>query len=213
MRSIEDMAPDALPNSYDSTEAVVQGAGKYEQIGDDAADKILTSMLDNVNFEQRAAVVIADLNPGVGNMFQAFMKAKQDQRVPLFFLCVCESTVHLDWCRSTWVDTLVANFQEGKLNIPGAHPQAATPPSDILETLPPKPQLKLLTYVESPQKPHPTGLAIPADVVNTWYNHGTYGVAFREFYDKLVELYGPMDQPRGSNRALSPPCPSPPVLP
>jgi hypothetical protein len=69
MVSVEDLDPTSLPASVDTTGAVVQGARKFEQIGGDAADKLMTALFEGATIDSRSALIVVDLNVGVGNMF------------------------------------------------------------------------------------------------------------------------------------------------
>ncbi len=55
---------------------VGQGAQKYQQIGMDAYAKLIASALQGVEFKSRKAVVVLDLNTGVGESLDAYCMVK-----------------------------------------------------------------------------------------------------------------------------------------
>ena len=57
----EDVQADALPRSTDDGSATVQGASKVQQIGKDAALKIMQGILDGAEIPIRSTVMIVDL--------------------------------------------------------------------------------------------------------------------------------------------------------
>ena len=197
MRIIEDMSPFALPSSYDdSSSNQVQGAARMEQIGDEAADKILSNLMECVEFPGRTAVLILDLSPQVGNFFSATMKLKQSMNTPVFYMAVCDSEVHYDWFLKYWTDELVTNFQKGSFKIAGFNPKESEPPAVSQEVAPEKPTLNVMTWLPDRDgcPGYPQGVAVPKSMVDSWYQHPIFGKAFREFYDQVVLACGTGDR-------------------
>jgi hypothetical protein len=197
MRTVEDLDPSALPSTYDDSSGKnnVQVATKYMQIGEDAADKIIGGMLQNMEFAERSAVLLLDLSPDVGDFCNAFITNKAKYTFPMFYFAACKDEVRLEWFEKTMQEHLVRLFGEGKLNVPGFTPKPKDPPTSLLETAPPKPTLNLMTWLpDHDGKPNfPRGVAIPPAMVDRWYQHVQFGEEFRKFYDDVVELCGSPD--------------------
>jgi hypothetical protein len=60
----QDVSDSALPNSIDSAAVTVQGARKFEQLGPDAASKVIMALLDKAELGERSAVVGAQVFSG-----------------------------------------------------------------------------------------------------------------------------------------------------
>ena len=159
----------------------VQSGKKFEQVGVDAAHKVLQGAFEGMEFDGRKAIVIADVSLGVGDMFQAWVKFKGSYQVPCFFFGVAESDVHKKWFEITHKAKLVEMFNDGSLIIPGFTPAGAEPPKEILEAPPPKPALNIATWLtdktDSPGEPK--GVRIPQ-----------FGKEFRAFVDESVAAFG-----------------------
>ena len=194
MLIIEDMDEKALPTSYDdSADCTVQSGKKFEQVGVDAAHKVLQSAFEGVEFDGRKAIVIADVSLGVGDMFQAWVKFKGSYQVPCFFFFgVAESDVHKKRFEITHKAKLVEMFNNGSLMIPGFTPAGAEPPKEIMEAAPPKPALNVATWLadktDSPGEPK--GVRIPQALMNLYYQHEVFGKEFRAFVDDWVAAFG-----------------------
>ena len=198
MRVVEDLDPSALPTSYDdSTTGTIQHAARYQQIGEDAADKVISTLLQNVDFVERNAVLLIDLSPDVGDFFSAFVSNKVKLNTPMFYFGVCKDDVHLEWFEKTWLEHLAKMFADAKLAVPGFAPKSTEPPASLLESTPPKPQLNIMTWLpDKENKPGcPKGLAIPKSMVDMWYQHPIYGQEFRDFFDTIVQQCGSPDFP------------------
>ena len=110
----------------DSTSSTVQGAKKFEQIGGDAADKVLESLTTGAELGKggRNAFIIVDLHIGVGNFFDGFLARRRASTVPLFYIAAGEDTTTLEWLHKTKLNEIADLFGEDKLVIPG-HVKAA----------------------------------------------------------------------------------------
>jgi hypothetical protein len=93
MLVVEDFDEGALPVSIDDERTSgpsIQGAKKFEQLGSDAWVKVLKAlfggMTDELNNNRRCAIIIMDLSPGVGDLYQDwFKKALCDLALQLFW--------------------------------------------------------------------------------------------------------------------------------
>jgi len=200
MRVVEDMDPNALPVTYDDGHGKfgIGAARKFMQIGEDAAGKMLTGMITNVEFGDKGGVLWLDLNPDVGDFAQAFFNQRGKAHVPTFYYATCRDDVHQEWLEKSLVEYYSREFTEERFTLPGVKPKSRTPPDDLLETPPPKPELNVLTWMpDLPEKRgHPGGVQIPADKVKAWYQHALYGDKFRTFYDLVsTSCITTMDSP------------------
>jgi hypothetical protein len=191
MKLVEDLAPSALPDS-----ARISPANKYMQIGEDAALNLLTGLIDQCEFTDRAAIIILDMNPGVGDVFGAFLNLRIQQTTPLFYYAVCKDEVHMDWFRTTWLDEMTRLYTTSKLAVPGFTPKTKDPPPAILEAAPPKPQLNVLTWLPDQEgRPgYSKGVCVPKTMIEAWYQHPSFGEEFRNVFDSIVQLCGPADR-------------------
>lgn len=191
MKLVEDLAPNALPES-----ARISPAHKFMQVGEDAALNLLQGLIDQAEFTDRAAIVILDLNPGVGDFFGAFLSLRAQQTTPVFYYAVCKDEMHMDWFRTTWIDEMVRLYTAEKLVVPGFSPKPKEPPKAILEAAPPKPELNVLTWLgdQEGRPGYSRGVQVPRQMIDAWYQHPSLGAAFRNFFDEVLQLCGPADQ-------------------
>lgn len=204
MTSVEDIDPGALPMSVDDANVTVQGANKFQQLGVDACEKLLTGMLDNLASTDRHALVIMDLNPDVGDVFAAVQKIRPSyQSLTLHYVATCYTQVHQEWFEHTWINNLARQFENKELVVPGFQPKSYSPPSNLLDEPPPRPPLNLMTWLpdveETPGRPR--GVAVPQTLLAQWYQHPQFGQAFRDFVDTVVMACGSPDGP-ASNTPL-----------
>jgi hypothetical protein len=122
-----------LLGTVDDTAVVtVQGAKRFEQIGSDAADKLLDGIVtgSEVTKMGRSACIVVDLHIGVGNIFDAFVTRRRNSSVPVFYIGAGEDTTTLEWLRKTKRDELADLFGDDKLIVPG-HVKAPKAPWDL----------------------------------------------------------------------------------
>jgi hypothetical protein len=121
MESIEETDPSSLPSGAgDEKDLPVQKGKRFEQIGDDAAEKMLTAMIEGAELNKNI-VIIVDLAPGVGNLTKAFMVIKQRFKgMHLQYFGVCASAMQQEWLHQSLLQKCAADFESGILTIPGA---------------------------------------------------------------------------------------------
>jgi hypothetical protein len=193
---LKDLDPCALPDSIRPEGADVNIAKKFEQIGDDAADKVLCSILDGLECTERLAIVVLDLNPDVGNFFSAFQKARSKfSGLSLHYVGTCYTQMHQEWFEKAWLDQLSQQFASGELIIPGFTPKSLVTPTHILEEAPPKPALSLMTWMgdEEGMAGKPRGVKVPPALLTQWYQHQIFGDQFRTFCDVVIVECGSED--------------------
>ena len=116
----------------DSAVCTVQGAKRFEQIGPDAADKLLDGIVTGSELAKgRSAFIIVDLHVGVGNMFDGFVSRRRGSTVPCFYFGAGEDTTTLEWLQKTKRNDIAELFGDDKLVIPG-HVKAPKDRSGIL---------------------------------------------------------------------------------
>lgn len=184
---VEDLSEESLP-SADSER--VQGGRRFEQLGEDAAMKLLQATIDTVDFGERTMLVLVDVSPGVGNMMTAFVKLKGNR--PMYYFAACESDVHQAWLHETTLSIMQEDFVAGRLTIPGITPAAVTPPDGVIESQPPRPDLQLLVWMaDVPNIPGcPQGVKFPVELLNKWNKHPRFAEPFQTFYDEVRAYCG-----------------------
>ena len=74
LKQVEDLSESALPATTD-TAATIQGGRRYEQIGQSAATKLLSALLEGIELPAGIrAVVVVDTALGVGDFFWAWLE-------------------------------------------------------------------------------------------------------------------------------------------
>lgn len=71
------------------------------QIGTSAATKILDAAIDGVAIDSNAAMFIIDVNPGVGNMFDAFVSKRAAVNYNLQYVAMMQDDVAAEWFNET----------------------------------------------------------------------------------------------------------------
>ena len=141
MREVESLAADALPTST-STE-YISHASKYFQIGQQACENVLTSVLTNAAADTLGpAVLVIDMLVRNGDMLLAFTKERSN-RNNLFYLGFCTDQDELMFCEQVVKDQLVESYESGTALPNGDRLETKVNP-DLLDPLPPKPNLNVL---------------------------------------------------------------------
>lgn len=73
----------------------------FSQIGCNAATKILDAALDGVAVDSNGAMFIIDVNPGVGNMFDAFMAKRASVNYNLQYVAMVHEDLSAEWFQET----------------------------------------------------------------------------------------------------------------
>ena len=181
LQSVEDVDPKALPSTTDS-DSCVKGANKVSQIGHDGMLKLVEAMLGGVPIDNRHAVIFWEVNPGVGNLFDAFVTARSGWNFPTYYMAMMDDHTHYDWLMHNKVSMTADLHLNEKL--PGAiAPMPAEMPQNLLEDPPAVPPLNKLVAVsvQGVKK-----LSMPADFIKLWATHTDFG---EEFQEKLQAFY------------------------
>jgi hypothetical protein len=137
----------------------------------------------------RSGIVILDLNPDVGNFFEAWQKIRMTYpKQNIFYAATCYSASHQEWFSKIWSDAMTKAFTNGAVTIPGFSPKGSEAPSNLYEVPPAKPSLNLLTWMaDDPNNVGiPAGVKVPQEMLTKWYQHEEFGKDFREFYDRVI---------------------------
>ena len=183
---MEDLSEEALPTGTDDKTHPCQ-AEKYQQIGQDAASKILSGALTNAPAEaERAAILIVDPSARTLEFAKAAYELRKTAGQPLYYLGFAENDGQAEWQRfhlSTW---LSEGFLNGSLPLP-AGAQALAPaelPADLVAALPSKPDLGTLTWSNKKQEDGLPTLKTPDKILQAWHDHPEFGESFREWLKK-----------------------------
>ena len=196
MRTVEDLSEDALPTTYDEVDSSgLSAAKKFTQIGEDAAEKLIQGILTNVDFPDRNCIIFVDLNADVGDFLGGFISTRSKTSVPMYYVGICKDAIHQEWFEKTWAETVVKLMTDESLKVPGFVVKSRDPPESLLESPPPKPTLNLMVWLGDQEgKPGcPSGVSIPPDMIDKWYQHPVFGLVFRDFHDKVVATCGSPD--------------------
>jgi hypothetical protein len=197
---VEDVGPDALPavcsgleqNSHRS--ASMFGGRRWEALGVDACVKLLDATVGGLSdIASVSAAVVMDLNPGNGDVLEAFIKRKLTSKLPLFYFSSPLDHTSVEFITDCRVSSLATECEQGLLTIPGLKIETALP-ADATQSAPAPPKLQALVY-----NPETKGVRIPADTARKWGLNEKFGERHR------------MKQPSTDHAPLPhPPPPHPP---
>jgi len=181
MVQVEDFRENALPVSTADRCDRVKGAAKAAQLGEDAMQKVLDAVLEGPDWgvQGKNVLLIMEINPGVGNLLDAVMTRGSSIRMPVHYLGLAESDVHLDWLQRTKLETVRQRHYGGDLVVPGRPQPSKDMPVDLLETPPAPPVLsKLAVKEKTPDGKLNPQLIIPKDLMDTWGGHEKFKEQF-----------------------------------
>ena len=101
MRIPEDLAADACPATTEDQQATVHGSKKVEQIGCDAALKLLDAALEGLSLPQSTALLVCDWHCGVGDVMRAFFERRKAMKNPTFYFWATHDSVLQQWLLHT----------------------------------------------------------------------------------------------------------------
>ena len=182
---VEDFGDDVLPQSTDM-DVRVKGAAKYSQIGEDAMQKVLDAVMEGPDwgkYQGNTVLVLVELNPGVGNLLDAFMTRRAALRMPMHYVGLADNSTHWDWLKQTKAAMLREKHFARDLQVAGHPTPTKEMPSDLLETNPSAPVLNKLTIVEGVGPDKKPRLCIPPDIVSTWAEHEKFKTEFKTFVE------------------------------
>ena len=193
---MEDLSEEALPSSTDDKTHPCQ-AEKHQQIGQDAASKILASALTNAPAEaERAAILIVDPSARTLEFAKAAYELKKTIGLPVYYLGFAETDGQAEWQRVHMSMWLADGFLNGSLPVPAGHQPlaAAELPSELVTAMPPKPDLGTLTWSNKKHEDGLPTLKTPDKILQAWHDHQEFGEPFRDWLKKTRGLI-PLDIP------------------
>ena len=182
LREVENLAADSLPPSTDLRDNHVHGASKVAQVGPQSAGALLEAMLDGVDLSKMKGMLLLDLFPHTGDMLEAFALQQRlySKKVTLGYMGFFDSQTHLTWAETFVKDSLVDKILEGSLNMPNGEKLEKEISPDLLDNLPPKPQLNVLVWTKD------STVSLPTAVVKKWQGHAVVGQQFAEFLEDFT---------------------------
>ncbi|CAJ1437658.1 unnamed protein product [Effrenium voratum] len=167
MVAMESLDPTSLP-SVDGS--YVHGAQKYVQIGGDAAERLLESL------------VVSLLALGFMQMSQ-----KQNNQAMHYVACFSDPE-HNEWFDTYWHEELAMLFQQGNLVVANMDRLTDDPPAEHLEAKPDPPPLKRCVYGKVDGQV--VSVEIPNNVHKEWGHHKD----FKQFAETFVIRNPPAKQ-------------------
>ena len=117
----------ATPSSCWEREAQVHGAKKAEQLGVDAALKLLQSMISGAALPPRSVLLICDPNLLTGDFVRAFLKIIPEVGVPVRFFGAMPSEGHAQWI-NMMTEEFLLGLNENGIVLPGLQFPIEKPP-------------------------------------------------------------------------------------
>ncbi len=122
---VEDVGPDALPAVCSGLEqnshrnASMWGGRRWEALGVDACGKMLDATVGGLtDIASVSAAVVMDLNPGNGDVLEAFIKRKLTSKLPLFYFSSPLDHTSLELIMDCSVASLATECEAGSLTSP-----------------------------------------------------------------------------------------------
>jgi hypothetical protein len=184
MRQPEDLNPSAVPLCTDVDAVGPQGSHRWQQIGVDAALKLLDGMVDDsfVKVPEPTSLLICDLSLQVGDLARAFLQKRKSLNLASFFFGATHDAVTLDWLQHDLRDTAVSEFLSGGLTIPGKKAPAMDLPPDLIHQMPVAPTFNICVLRGG-------RLCVPEAVVGRWAL-SSQGPDFQAWLNKFHEEFG-----------------------
>eukprot|EP00959_Pyramimonas_sp_CCMP1952_P470248 9496306-Pyramimonas_sp.AAC.5 len=200
LQIVEDVDPKALPSTTDS-DGNVKGANKVSQIGQDGMLKLIEAMLDGAPINNRHAVIFWEVNPSVGNMFDAFVTARSGWNFPSYYLAMVDDPTHCEWLVHQKTAMAADLHINEKLQIGAIAALPVEMPRSLLEDPPTVPPLNKLVAVSV----HGVmKLSMPADFIKQWATHPDFGDTFQEKLQAFYSEFGNFSAHSDEDVALTP---------
>ena len=85
MRKVEDVSANALPSSIDDV-TYVQGALKFEQLGQQCMGMIFDSTFTDMSAQNKSAMIIVDFRTAVGDSLLAFFDKRRSYNMMMYYM-------------------------------------------------------------------------------------------------------------------------------
>ena len=207
MEQWQEIQPDSLPSSVSDADVLVKGPLKMQQIGKDAAEKVLRGLLDDMDLPGRSPVLIVDMNAIVGNFADAFISVRAQINRSLYYIGFVDDPMGLDWLQETKLNYIADCVAMGSVKIPGHNPNPVEVTA-LIEQRPVRPLLNVLTFGKDNADGLPQCLHLPK-AHQTWITHPKYGMQFTEFLDKMKETHPDVDVSLNEEHGSDPKRPLP----
>ncbi len=92
------------------------------QLGEMPWQKVLDAVMEGPNWgtlQGELAVLLVEINLGVGNLCEASLTRKNGTRMPTHYVAIADSDMRLEWLERTTVDALRHKHFNGELVVPG----------------------------------------------------------------------------------------------
>ena len=142
MEVVEDCCPEALPST--ASEAVLQGARKFEQLGASAWHALMDASLDGLETHAGTSAVVIDANMSVGDSWIAWQMKQKDLSFPFFYIGLCDDGMVKDWFLKVKTEQLAKDHMEGRCELPGSSRVDVAANASILPDKPSMPTLNIL---------------------------------------------------------------------
>ena len=142
---VENVSDDALPvaTSIDQNQSPTE---RHNQIGVDAASKLLGSLVSGTMPDGVAALAVVDLSPRTGEFGLAVLSLLSQAATPLHYFSCAEDEEHQEWLNWWLVHNTTESILAGRLQPVGFRLPPEEPPAEECASFPPKPALSALVW-------------------------------------------------------------------
>lgn len=194
MIQVEDISDNALPQSTNSRETI-SAAERAAQVGEDAWAKMLDGVATNLNFSGRGALLILEMNFGVGHGFDAWIQKRKAWNFPSFYAAVVTEPKMAEWFQFVKSEDIKMQCLAGNFTYAGVPAINKEVPVELLEKQPELPKMNHLvaTAPVSSEKPEEARLAtlmLPQKLLDSWLKHTRHGDDFQAWVDAYTEEFG-----------------------
>ena len=180
MVSVQEMSEDVYPDDPGR----VRGPRKWAQIGVQPCAEVLSSVLDGAP-DHDVAFALADLNPGAGDMLQAFVQILCKKQT-LYYMALAADDNHANYLEEYLVKTIYQKLKSGDLKIPGQIIPDKTPPATDSQVVAARPTLTALVWANQ-QDATSQDVVIPKVLCDKWKVHPVMALDFQKFLLQLKE--------------------------
>jgi hypothetical protein len=169
MVMVEECGPDVLPavcsggdtNSHRG--GGIWGGKRWETLGVDACAKMLDATVGGLSdVSSVSAVIVMDLNPGNGDVLEAFVRRKLSSKLPMFYFSSPPDQFSLEFITDFRVSALATECEQGLLTIPGLSIDVELS-ADAKQNAPGAPKLQTLVF-----NPATKSVRIPTETAKKW---------------------------------------------
>lgn len=183
-----DVSQASVPPSTDADTHPSQ-MEKHVQIGLDAGTKLLRAFTHGLQPTSRKALFVVDLSVRTAEISKAFLDMLPQLELPAYYFGLCEDDIHLEWAERQAQVHAKHGILEGTLKSPGFEIPKSEMPTDLVQGLPPKPDLNILVWSAAKDRGVET-LQVPDAVLTKWHDHPVHGATFQDWFkDAQANLF------------------------